>query len=378
VGTIDFSPLAVTVQTVGTLLLAVMLAQLARVFRRSYIRRWAAAWGAFFLALLAVRLEIRFGGPALWAAYLVLEWVFLYLLWAGCREVLTGDSTEFRRAAYVLPAAIVLAAVMTRVAPSFNDLFTVQAGIVGAGTAASLVTLNRRRDCAIGCSMMRISLLLMAGLYILYVPLYAYNTHVETIPYLEYSSLADLLVAIILGFGMIVLTAEEANRELEDARSRIERKLHIDPLTEALNRHAFHSMQRGDEVETEGALSGVLVMIDVDNLKGINDALGHAAGDAVIRASANAVRMLIRADDLLFRWGGDEFVAIIPNSTLATVSERLAPLADGITARVSASGPPVRFNISWGGAEFGDHCSLDQAMKLADREMYRTRSRARA
>src|SRR5437763_16436634 len=106
---------------------------------------------------------------------------------------------------------------------------------------------------------------------------------------------------------MIVLTAEEANLELEDAKSRIERKLHIDPLTEALNRHAFHSMQHGDEVETEGVLSGVLVMIDVDNLKGINDALGHAAGDAVIRASANAVRMLIRADDLLFRWGGDEF-----------------------------------------------------------------------
>ena len=98
----------------------------------------------------------------------------------------------------------------------------------------------------------------------------------------------------------------------------------------------------------------------------------------MIRASANAVRTLIRADDLLFRWGGDEFVAIIPNSTLATVCERLAPLADGIIARVSASGPPVRFNISWGGAEFGDHCSLDQAMKLADREMYKTRSRARA
>jgi diguanylate cyclase (GGDEF)-like protein len=209
------------------------------------------------------------------------------------------------------------------------------------------------------------------------VPLYAYFTHVRKFEFLEYSSLADLFVAVILGFGMIVVTAEEANRELDEAKSRVEQQLHIDPLTEALNRHAFHSMQRGDEVQTADALSGVVVMIDIDNLKKINDALGHAAGDAVIRGAANSVRMLIRADDLLFRWGGDEFVAVIPNSTLATVRERLAPLADGITARVSASGPPVRFNISWGGAEFGDQCSLDKAMKMADQEMYESRSRVR-
>ncbi|HEX3578652.1 MAG TPA: GGDEF domain-containing protein, partial [Thermoanaerobaculia bacterium] len=206
----------------------------------------------------------------------------------------------------------------------------------------------------------------------------AYYAHVAKFPFLEYSSLADLFVAVILGFGMIIITAEEANLELEEAKARAELKLNIDPLTEALNRHAFHSMQHGDEVQTDGVLSGVVVMIDVDNLKGINDKFGHVAGDAVIRAAANSVRTLIRADDLLFRWGGDEFVAIIPNSTLTTVSERLSPLSDGIMARVSPSGPPLRFSISWGGAEFGDRTSMESAMKAADQAMYRTRSRARA
>ena len=78
-------------------------------------------------------------------------------------------------------------------------------------------------------------------------------------------------------------------------------------------------MQRGDEIATDGVLNGVVVMIDVCNLKQINDDIGHAAGDIVIRATANNVRQLIRADDLLFRWGGDEFVAIIPNSTMTVV-----------------------------------------------------------
>jgi len=173
VGTIDFSPLAVTVQAIGTLLLAIMLAQLGRIFRRSYARRWAIGWASFFLALLSVRLDIQFGNRAFWVAYLVFEWIFLYLLWAGCREILTGQRMEFRHAAYAIPIAIAVAAVMARFAPSFDDLFTVQTAIVGSAAAASFVTLNRRTDCAIGCSIMRISLVLMSALYYAYVPLYA-------------------------------------------------------------------------------------------------------------------------------------------------------------------------------------------------------------
>ena len=108
-GTIDFSPLAVTVQAIGTLLLAIMLAQLGRIFRRSYARRWAMAWAAFFLALLAVRLYIHFGNTALWVVYLVLQWTFVYLLWVGCRELATGERMDLRYVAYILPLAILAA-----------------------------------------------------------------------------------------------------------------------------------------------------------------------------------------------------------------------------------------------------------------------------
>jgi diguanylate cyclase len=175
---------------------------------------------------------------------------------------------------------------------------------------------------------------------------------------------------------MVLVTAEEANvdlrhalEELSLARNILARKLNIDPLTDALNRHAFHSMQKGEDVAAE-SLSGVVIMIDIDSLKQINDSDGHSAGDAVIRAAANAIRGIIRADDLLFRWGGDEFIAIVPNSTVATVEERLEPLCQPI---VVPHGRDISFHLSWGSAEFGPNRPLEAAMKLADERMYESR-----
>jgi diguanylate cyclase (GGDEF)-like protein len=386
VSTIDFSPVAVSFQAVGTLLLSLMLAQIGRIYAWRYARAWALAWFAMFVALIAVRLYIYTQDPMERIAYLFGEWTFLLLLYSGCRELATGRGFNMRYVLYSIPFALVVAAVMSRVAGSFNDLFMGQAAIVATSVVASFVMLGgtpRSRRSA-SWRTMRFALVVMALLYAAYVPLYFIHTHLRPVRFLAYSSLADLLIAIFLGFTMIAVTAEEANlglkealAELEKTRSQLEVKLHTDPLTEALNRHAFYSMQRGEEISTNGALSGVVVMIDVDNLKRINDEIGHLAGDAVIRATANAVRTLIRADDLLFRWGGDEFVAIVPNMTIDAVRERLGPLSDGVTARVSASGPSMRFHISWGAADFDVERSLDQAIKIADKDMYASRGRGK-
>jgi len=383
VTTIDFSPVAVSFQAVGTLLLSLMLAQIGRIYAWRYVRVWAFAWFAMFVALLAVRGYVYDPIPLMSVSYLIGEWAFLLLLYSGCRELACGVPLNLRYVAYAIPALVATAMVMTHFAPSFNDLFTVQAAIVAAGILGSWIILRltpaKRRST--GWRTLRLALLLLAFLYALYVPLYFIHTHLREVEFLPYSSLADLLLAVFLGFTMVLTTAEEANMglqealsKLEEAQAQLEQKVHTDPLTEALNRHAFYSMQRGDEVAMDGALSGVVVMIDVDNLKRINDEIGHVAGDAVIRATANAVRTLIRADDLLFRWGGDEFVAIVPNMNVDAVRERLGPLDDGIQARISASGPTMKFHISWGVSEFDPDRSLDQAIKIADKEMYATRA----
>src|ERR1700692_3264169 len=75
------SPVAVTFQAIGPLLLALVLGQIARTFGWRYVRRWAWAWGAMFVAILAVRIYIITTSPwPWWLVYLLAQWMFLFLL----------------------------------------------------------------------------------------------------------------------------------------------------------------------------------------------------------------------------------------------------------------------------------------------------------
>ncbi|HET7436298.1 MAG TPA: GGDEF domain-containing protein [Thermoanaerobaculia bacterium] len=371
--TIDFSPVAVTFQAVGTLLLAIMLAQLSRLFGWRYARLWAVGWLSLFIGLGAVRTFIATQQQAWWLVYLLGDWAFLFLLWSGCRELACRKALDLRLLLYIAPPAVLMASVLIRFCREFNELFLLQAAFITAGSVIAFITLGlmpaeRRRT---GWQMMRLSLAFFAILYAAYVPLYAIHSYVAEVDFLEYSSLFDLLAGVFLGFAMILVTAEDANRALEEARAQLERALRVDPLTEALSRHAFHSMRSADMV------SGVVLMCDVDNLKRINDEIGHAAGDLAIRGAANAIRGVIRADDLLFRWGGDEFVAVVPGLSASVVHERVASLVDGVIATDGTT--ELRVHLSWGAAEFNETTPLAEAMTIADGRMYEARAtRARA
>ena len=156
-----------------------------------------------------------------------------------------------------------------------------------------------------------------------------------TVPtgYLQYTSIFDLLLEILLGFGtMMVLLegvrreVEAANRQMTAAHHKLELMARMDPLTEALNRHAFHSLLSRDAGNSESEVDGCVAVIDIDNLKPINDTMGHSVGDKAIRAVARAVRSLIRADDMLFRWGGDEFLVLLFKLREEEASRRMQSL----------------------------------------------------
>lgn len=374
---VDISSVVVTFQAVGTLLLALIIFQLARIFVFRYASTWALAWTALSFGLLSVRFFILTGSRATWVGYLVGEWIFLLLLWIGCRE-LAGSTTSFRSLLIgFVPAAVVAAIAVVYTAENFNTMFIAEAGIMATGVGISLITLTMKTTTR-ATRTVQLALLVMCALYASYVPLYWINQHRGELPLLRYSSLVDLLADVFLGCSMILVTAEAEKRELNaavsalaQAQGQLEKRLQTDPLTEVLSRHAFHVVKDGEEVTT-AALQGVVAMIDVDGLKQINDDMGHAAGDVVIRAAANAVRLLIRADDLLFRYGGDEFVAILPNMTTEVVKSRFKALDAGLTGR-SESGFEIPFHVSWGQASFGAERTLDEAIKMADEQMYASR-----
>jgi len=152
---------------------------------------------------------------------------------------------------------------------------------------------------------------------------------------------------------------------------RLEGLARYDPLTEALNRHSFYSL-----IEKPGARAddrtGCVAVVDVNDLKTINDSMGHAAGDIAIRQVASNIRSIVRADDLVFRWGGDEFLVVVFGLREPTVRERFS-LLDSL---FDASGirETIPLSVSYGIAPFADLGSISTAIDAADREMYQRKA----
>ncbi len=376
-----------TAHVVCLLLLALTFTYLARLFPWVYLKHWSIAWWSLLLAVGAVRLSISWPVHGLWGIYLAAEWVFLFFLLAGCRELATGHTVPLRRFLPALPGSLLLAAWGVPFFASFNRLFALQAAVMAAGFVTTLLLLRpvSAPHRTVGFRLMQVAFVFLSLLFVAYVPLFYLVEHPYRFSWLSYSSLADLFGQLLLAFGMVFVVSEEARRELTEAltevrraRDQIERQSRLDPLTETLNRHAFQSILKGEGMDpTMRRGRGTVIMVDLDHLKAINDSGGHPLGDAAIQAAARAIRGLIRAEDLLFRWGGDEFLVLLPALERSKAEERFRSLERGISFCVLPEQKEMTLRLSWGIAEFGGRITIQEAITLADAAMYERRSSRR-
>lgn len=119
-------------------------------------------------------------------------------------------------------------------------------------------------------------------------------------------------------------------------------------------------------------------MADLDNFKDINDTYGHAAGDAVLATIAKTMSNCLRASDVVGRWGGDEFLAILSGITrpfLANVSEKLLKLVAQSTVPLDDTKVQVTISVSAAMAVPGD--SPESLLKRADRQLYASKESGR-
>ncbi|HET8773630.1 MAG TPA: diguanylate cyclase [Thermoanaerobaculia bacterium] len=116
-------------------------------------------------------------------------------------------------------------------------------------------------------------------------------------------------------------------RELESANQHLERLTLIEPLTELLNRRGLQqALSREVQALTRGASRAAVIVVDLDDFKTINETLGHATGDVVLKEIGRRLRASVRAVDYVGRLGGDEFMLILPDTSPAEVgrvAERL-------------------------------------------------------
>ena len=373
------------IQCAGVFLIAILSFFMTRSIRRLSLDYWSVAWGCLSISLVALLFYFRFGAysPVFLPVYIFGEIAFGLLFVAGCRNYVDGsqiDKQHFKLLIWTALAALLLAQIPAGFTAIFVPHALIMAGLFG-WAFVSLLPARRAGRSSAGIKVMSVALVLLTLNFLHYVPVYAYRTWIgpETqFDYLAFAALYDMILEILLGFGTVMAVMEDVKREVEAAnveltaaRDRLEILVRLDPLTEALNRHAFYSMiEKAPEVVTD-PVSGCVVVIDIDNLKPINDSLGHAAGDAAIREVARSVRSVIRADDLLFRWGGDEFLILLFNISETEARNRIADLNAALSrTMLPNSTNPVPLVVSYGFAQFSGLGSVEQAIEKADGAMY--------
>jgi diguanylate cyclase (GGDEF)-like protein len=387
------SNVGLAIQCVGIVLVTLLSFFMRGSIRSESLRYWTAAWTCLSLALLSlfIGFHVNSMNKLYYSLYFFGEYSFGLLFVAGCRYHAIEARID-RRHLYWLAGAMVVAVVLPRLSEDFNDLFTIQATILAACFATAfgwLLVASRRQGTTPSLRLMSMALLLLTVDFVHYVAVFSTRKGALgfTVPsgYLKYTSIFDLILEILLGFGTVMLLMEGVRREVEainqkliQARDKLELLAQMDPLTEALNRHAFHSLLNRNEGEAETDASGCVAIIDLDNLKAINDSQGHNTGDKAIRAVAHAVRSLIRADDMLFRWGGDEFLVMMFKLQDSEVERRMRTLNDVLAKNVLQCGSTrVGVRVSFGIAGFNSMTQIGQAIEEADKAMYEKRQRVR-
>ena len=186
---------------------------------------------------------------------------------------------------------------------------------------------------------------------------------------------AELRLADVLAQGIALPIANVKMREL--LREQAVR----DPLTGLYNRRFLEeALDREVRRASRKQTTVGLIMIDVDNFKRMNDAHGHTAGDAVLRAVAALLQSRIRAADVVCRYGGDEFSVIMPEASLEDTMKRADDLRDGVhQISIDMNGRIVDgVSISLGAAIFPLHgCTLDMLVREADSALYSAKSSGR-
>ncbi|MBD3765278.1 MAG: GGDEF domain-containing protein [Rhodobacterales bacterium] len=178
------------------------------------------------------------------------------------------------------------------------------------------------------------------------------------------TDLAVELLYLVEAKTAVVAELADLNRRLREAKTAAEEQALTDTLTGVRNLRALGLVF--DRLVAEGRAFG-LIRVDLDYFKQVNDTLGHAAGDRVLRHVAEALRASTRGGDTVARVGGDEFVILCPDLTdagrLMTVARRiLARLSQG----VDYEGQPCRISASLGLALSVDHDRATMERMLAD------------
>jgi diguanylate cyclase (GGDEF)-like protein len=376
----DLSRLGLLVQTIGALLLALILLYLSRGKGNRVLKAAGLSYVLLFLSLIALfaSFDLQDQRPLIDVPYLYLKMLYMTALIVAAQRM-EQDAPLGRPIARVgiagLPVAVVI------VLFSGNSLlYAIHMGLMAIGWVIVTVLIFMSRGTGLGKRFTGLLAALTAIVQLVYVVFFAVSASQadRSFAFLAYTGFYDLFLEMLVGIGLIIWAMEDTEARLAtihqravDDTQRTRRRAQIDPLTEAYNRFFLEELR---PTLAREPLGGAIVLIDVDGLKTINDLEGHEEGDKAIWTVAAAIKKLIRGDDFLIRWGGDEFLVILPGMDEEVAKKRFYMLPSKIE-EVRQSPRAARayrkfLTASVGVTPFSTRVPFDMAIESADRLMY--------
>jgi len=185
-----------------------------------------------------------------------------------------------------------------------------------------------------------------------------------------------LCMIIAVTLGMVLMAAERLQADLDSQANR-------DPLTGALNRRAFSLIAEKETARARryGQPLSVLIM-DLDKFKQLNDRLGHDGGDALLCAFVDVTGKILRGEDVFCRFGGEEFVALLPDTSarqalVAAERLRAACAKESAIAADLRSTEPFALTVSIGIGELARDEDIESLIRRADAALYRAKGMGR-
>jgi diguanylate cyclase (GGDEF)-like protein len=181
-----------------------------------------------------------------------------------------------------------------------------------------------------------------------------------------------LELGITLEATLLALAVAHQMRQHQIVAVRAEHLARHDPLTGLLNRRAFQERAQAMWSTAErGRRALSLMLVDLDHFKEINDAYGHAVGDMALVKCGELLTKACRAGDMLVRWGGEEFIFLLPETDL----EQACAFAERVRLQLAemvwhADQPALRLSASFGVAQRGHQGTLDELVHSADQALY--------
>jgi len=364
----------------SSLMMAASMAVVGWGRRRDGLGRWAAALLVNAIGHLLIMLRGLIPDVlSIVVGNLMLSSVFVGLIAA----VYQFQGRPVRWPLLLAPPALVLVFVSV-----FIDNFPARVSFVGLviGLQAvwALLAALSHRHATVG----RGQWLLVAGLLLEAVvlggrALVAISTHTEATNILQSSALQTLTflatfsVVLISSVGFVFMSRDRA-----DENNRVLAAL--DPLTGVANRRSLIAALDRDVARAQRMREPMaLMMVDIDHFKDVNDQYGHPAGDRVLCSVVNVLRQRVRAQDLVGRYGGEEFMVLLPDTGLTGAEQLARELCKAVEeSRCPADGVPgpgiavtVSIGVFGGRLESGD--SWDMLIAAADRALYQAKNNGR-